>query len=114
MIYDTPAKFINVSSDQSVIEGGNLLLVCETSGKLAPNITWTKIGQESGENKILHLGTRYKIENVSRSDAGTYRCTSFNGVGNSVSHLLTVDVICKYGYNFKSLQFFIVKSVSYY
>ena len=90
------ASFINVSSDTSLIEGSVLQLFCNASGRPAPNITWVRITSSGSESNVLHRGTTWEFENVSRTEAGTYRCIAYNGVGNSVSHTLRVNVECEY------------------
>ena len=66
-------------------------LICEASGKPEPNINWTKDGSDS----VLHTGSTWNLTNISSDDAGTYRCTAYNGAGNAVHHTMAVIVDCK-------------------
>lgn len=87
--------FIDVSSDKSLREGHHLQLICDASGRPTANITWVKGG---GESDVLHRGSTYDFKNISRTEAGIYRCTAYNGAGNPVSHTLRVNVQCEYMY----------------
>lgn len=93
--YLAPPRFIDVSSDKSLREGHHLQLICDASGRPTPNITWVKGGSESD---VLHRGSTWDFKNISRTEAGIYRCTAYNGAGNAVSHTLRVNVQCEYMY----------------
>ena len=80
-------------------EGSNLQLFCQASGKPAPNITWVQLLQDGSESEVLHWGHTWIFLNITSAQAGTYRCTAYNGVGDPVTHSLTVNVLCKYVYN---------------
>ena len=71
-------------------------LLCKASGRPAPNITWVRITSNGSESNVLHKGTTWDFKNVSRTEAGTYRCIAYNGVGYSVSYTLMVNVECEY------------------
>ena len=45
---------------------------------------------------VLHRGTNWDFKNISRTEAGTYRCIANNGIEDSVSHTINVTVICEY------------------
>ncbi|XP_020602478.1 hemicentin-2-like [Orbicella faveolata] len=78
------------SGNQTIIEGSNVTLFCNASGKPGPNVTWTmENGNDGGE---VSFENPWVIKNVSRNDIGTYRCTANNGVGNPVSRILYVNV----------------------
>ena len=91
-----PATITNVSSDEHLLEGSDLQLFCVASGRPTPDITWVRIFPSSSVSEVLHRNTAWDFKNVSRTDAGTYRCTASNGVGNSVSRTLQVNVECEY------------------
>ena len=76
-------------------EGLDLQLYCEASGKPVPNITWTRVFDNGGESELLHRETTWKILNINRTDAGTFRCTANNGAGNPASQTIEVNVFCK-------------------
>ena len=90
------ANFTTVSSDTTLVEGHNLQLFCIASGRPAPNITFVRIFPDGSESDVLHRGATWDLINISRTDAGTYRCTANNGVGNPVNHTLRVNVQCEY------------------
>ena len=91
-----PATITNVSSDEHLLEGSDLQLFCIASGRPTPNITWVRIFQSGSVSEVLHRYTTWDFKNISRTDAGTYRCTASNGVGNPVSRTLQVNVECEY------------------
>lgn len=91
-----PPRFTYVSSDEFLREGKNLQLFCNASGIPAPNITWVRITPSGSESDVLHRGTSWDFKNISRADAGTYRCKASNGVGNPANHALRVNVECEY------------------
>ena len=48
----------------------------------------------TGHTKVE--GLSLQLENVGRTDAGIYICTANNGVGESASAQITVNINCKY------------------
>ena len=88
-------RFTNVSNDKSLREGHNLQLFCDACGRPTPNITWVRITSSGSESEVLHRGTIWDLKNISRTEAGTYRCIAYNGVGNSVNHTVRVYVECE-------------------
>ena len=89
--------------NQTVLEGTNVTLHCNASGKPTPNITWTKDGSQA----VLFLGDIYGFVNVQRQNAGDYTCTAWNGVGRQSNATATVNVQCESRYSFllKSVLF---------
>ena len=76
-------------SNITVVEGENSTLTCHVSGTPMPSVSWTEVrtGHRT-EGKIQAL------VNVSRSDAGEYKCEASNFCGNdSKSTFLIVN--CK-------------------
>ena len=96
LLFSVPTRLTNVSRDQSVLEGSNMTLFCEATGRPTPNITWTRVFEDYRNSKILHQGSAWVFVNISRTASGTYRCTADNGFGNPVSQVFRVDVTCKY------------------
>ncbi|XP_071965960.1 uncharacterized protein [Antedon mediterranea] len=66
----------------TTIEGGNITLTCEATGRPSPTFSWTFNGQplDGKYSNLLHL------EQVNSSTAGTYACQASNAV-TSVSSL---------------------------
>ena len=90
-----PATITNVSSDEYLLEGSDLQLFCIASGRPTPDITWVRIFASGSVSEVSHRYTTWDFKNISRTDAGTYRCTASNGVGNPVSRTLQVNVECE-------------------
>ena len=90
-----PATITNVSSDERLLEGSDLQLFCIASGRPTPNITWARILPSGSVSEVLHRNTTWDFKNISRTDAGSYSCTASNGIGNSVSRTLQVNVECE-------------------
>ena len=84
-----------ISNDKSLWEGSDLQLICDAYGRPTPNITWVRITSSGSESDVLHRGTTRGFKNISRTEAGTYRCIAYNGVGNPVNHTLRVYVECE-------------------
>ena len=73
----------------TVIEGENSSLSCYVSGTPMPSVSWTEVRTgDRTEGKILAL------VNVSKSDAGEYKCEASNFCGND-SKSTFVIVNCK-------------------
>ena len=78
-------------SSAVVVEGENVTLYCNATGKPPPNITWTK----DGSTTVLSQGEMYNLVNIQRQTAGGYICTAWNGVGQPNNATATVTVHCK-------------------
>ena len=80
----------------TVIEGGNITLICNISGVPAPSILWTQIGS----SKVVSHNSSLTIVNVSRPGTPDnmiqYQCTASNGVETSATDTVNVTVHCKY------------------
>ena len=79
----------------TVIEGGNITLVCNVSGVPSPSILWTQIGS----SKVVSQNSSLTIVNVSRPGTPDnmiqYQCTASNGVGTPAIATVNVTVHCK-------------------
>ena len=74
-------------------EGNNIVVSCVTDGKPQPTITWTKIGEPSN---VAYPDTQtLTITRANRTDAGAYKCTATNGIGESASATIHVNMFCK-------------------
>lgn len=91
-----PVQLTNVSSDQTVREGSNMMLVCEATGRPDPKITWTRVVEDGSNSEVLHNATTWNFANINRTISGTYCCTADSGYGNLASHEVKVNVKCKY------------------
>ena len=73
----------------TVIEGENSSLTCHVSGTPMPSVSWTEVRTgDRTDGEILVL------VNVSKSDAGEYKCEASNFCGND-SKSTFVIVNCK-------------------
>ena len=76
-------------------EGDNITLMCHTSGKPEPIITWTKLGSFV----VLSNTSSLTIVNVSRPETPDnmiqYQCTASNGVETPATATVNVTVHCK-------------------
>ena len=75
--------------NKTVSEGGNLSLSCLAAGTPPPMVSWVRVssGQRIYSNELV-------ITNISRIEAGEYRCEASNECGNA-SGRATIDVQCK-------------------
>ena len=72
-----------------MIEGENRTLTCNVSGSPKQTVTWTEVSSRSQSKGVV----RY-LTNISRNNAGEYKCEATNDCGNSsASTFLTV--LCK-------------------
>ena len=74
----------------SITEGSDVTLHCIATGNPLPNITW--IWQDTGD--VFGSSEQLTLTAVNRSQAGTYQCFAWNGIGNS-SRTCQFDVFCK-------------------
>ena len=75
--------------NELVIEGGNVTLTCNASGFPTPIVYWVKTSSRDRFN-----GTELVFTNISRSDAGEYKCVASNLCTST--ELVEVDVLCKF------------------
>jgi len=97
IIVQYSSSITGLSGETAVIEGGNVTLECRAVGNPKPNITWTRLPDNSDVAMPLtniteqDAGMCYScpltqsctlpLTNISRHDAGMFRCTADNGVG---------------------------------
>ncbi|XP_059563796.1 cell adhesion molecule 1 isoform X5 [Myotis daubentonii] len=66
-------------------EGDALELTCEVSGKPQPvKVTWVRVDDEMPQHAVLS-GPNLFINNLNKTDNGTYRCEASNAVGKAHS-----------------------------
>ena len=51
--------------------------------------------ENGSDSNVLFTGKNYVFPN-NRTNAGTYRCTADNGIGNAVNHTVNMTVYCEY------------------
>ena len=75
--------------DENITEGNNLNLTCQASGTPSPAVSWIIVSSGQRTN-----GSVLQLTNISRNEAGDYRCEASNECGDS-SEPVTVTVQCK-------------------
>lgn len=89
---DAPSVTSN-STRYNFTEGSDIKLSCVADGRPQPTITWTKIGESSD---VGYPDTQTLIiTNANRTKAGAYKCTANNGIGESASASMRVNMFCK-------------------
>ena len=76
--------------DKGVTEGKNTTLVCNASGIPQPVVSW--INGHSGDRIP---GSVFAFTNISRHQAGEYRCEASNPCGNATESV-AINVLCKF------------------
>ena len=80
------------------VEGGNVSLSCNASGKPAPVITWIQV--QVGDSEVLAQGSSISVVNITRPGTPDtmiqYQCTASNGVESPAKVVANVTVHCKY------------------
>lgn len=90
-----PKVRINIrTSVQTVLAGNSVEFECLAIGDPRARVTWSKVGSRMPADVIIS-GGMLKIEQVKQSDAGQYRCTATNEVGEVQSHVI-LHVQCKW------------------
>ena len=97
-LYFEDAPSVDVYPTSSVVvEGQNVTLSCNASGKPYPRLTWTKVG---GLGQVLSQTSTLIVNNASRTVTTNnmiqYQCTADNGVGHPATAVANVTVHCKY------------------
>ena len=81
-------SFIQSIPDIVVTEGDNVTLICNVSGT-PTQVSWINV--HSGNATLVN---ELVLENISRHDAGEYRCEARNPCRNATESA-TIDVQCK-------------------
>ena len=89
LLFCTVPSMVYPLENITVIEGENRTLTCNVSGGPVLTVTWTEVSSRSQSSGVV----RY-LTNISRKNAGEYKCEATNDCGNSsASTFLTV--LCK-------------------
>ena len=91
-----PINITGIRGKLSVLEGHNLQLTCEVSGRPDPSINWTKENPGNQGNTVVVQGKVLNITNINRTDAGNYTCTAYNDFGKPDNQTVYVNVTCEY------------------
>ena len=87
MYIAVPPNITEISGNQIVTEGGNVTLKCLADGKPTPNITWMGLSDNRVVNRTL--------TDIRKQDAGRYKCTADNGIGNPAIGDVRIVVQCE-------------------
>ncbi|XP_035996829.1 hemicentin-1 isoform X1 [Fundulus heteroclitus] len=71
-------------SPMTVIEGGFITLLCESSGIPPPTLTWMKDGytlKPDQRLRVLSGGRQLQISSAEKTDTGSYSCTASSAAG---------------------------------
>ena len=90
----TEPSSIQPIQNETLTEGGSVTLFCNASGMPSPSVSWIKLGGGELTNRSELVFT-----NISRSEAGEYRCEASNLCANATESA-TVDVLCKSSMNY--------------
>ncbi|KAM3922273.1 basement membrane-specific heparan sulfate proteoglycan core protein isoform 4-T4 [Leptodactylus fuscus] len=83
-----PKVRINIrTSVQTVLAGNSVEFECLAIGDPRAKVTWSKVGSRLPSDAVITGGT-LRIDQVKQSDAGQYRCTATNDVGEVQSHVI--------------------------
>ena len=81
---------IQAVKNETVTEGDNVTLICTASGIPSPTVSWMKVSANQRT-----YGDVWVFKNISRSEAGEYRCEASNECGDA-SESASIDVQCKF------------------
>ncbi|XP_072011491.1 basement membrane-specific heparan sulfate proteoglycan core protein isoform X5 [Engystomops pustulosus] len=83
-----PKVRINIrTSVQTVLAGNSVEFECLAIGDPRAKVTWSKVGSRLSSDVVV-TGNTLRIEQVKQTDAGQYRCTATNDVGEVQSHVI--------------------------
>ncbi|XP_048683331.2 neurotrimin isoform X2 [Caretta caretta] len=90
LIVQVSPKIVEISSDISVNEGGNISLTCIATGRPDPTITWRHISPKAvgfvSEDEYL------EITGITKEQSGEYECSASNDVAAPVVRRVKVTV----------------------
>ncbi|XP_048368914.1 neurotrimin isoform X3 [Sphaerodactylus townsendi] len=90
LIVQVPPKIVEISSDISINEGGNISLTCIATGRPDPMITWRHILPKAGG--FLSEDEYLEITGITREQSGEYECSASNDVSPPVVRRVNVTV----------------------
>ena len=82
-----------ISRNITVNETDDVVLFCNASGRPNPTIMWTFRGYFADMEPVTLKSL--SLPNLSRNQAGRYRCTATNGVTKPASAEVLVAINCK-------------------
>ncbi|XP_066024470.1 hemicentin-1-like isoform X4 [Pocillopora verrucosa] len=76
----------------TVIEGGNITLICNVSGVPSPSVVWTEVGSPVILSRKISLTVANVTRPGTRDNLIQYQCTARNGVGTSSTTTVSIAV----------------------
>ena len=83
-----PPENIHTLGNQTVSQNDTIHLNCTADGIPAPNVSWTKLPENTPANFVLII--------TGKQDEGFYRCTADNGVRNAATTEIFITVQSKH------------------
>ena len=86
----------------TVIEGGNITLICNVSGvpspspSPSPSVVWTEVGSPVILSRKISLTVANVTRPGTRDNLIQYQCTARNGVGTSSTTTVSFAVHCQF------------------
>ena len=87
-------RFVSVTNDTNVLEGGEVLLPCHVTGHPLPVVTWYKDGIDVHfilQSKFIFQGNDLLLKDVVEKDSGFFKCKAENYL-NSTEQVFHLDV----------------------
>ena len=82
-----PPSITDTSGNITVNDTDSVTLTCTADGFPAPNITWTRLSDNSAVPETFNI--------TGKQDEGYYRCTADNGIGNPATGNVFITVKSK-------------------
>ena len=78
------APSVAVSPARSTInETGSATFKCSVIGNPKPTVVWSKLNSQTNISQSLVLGDTLRLQNLKGSDAGVYKCSAINILGQA-------------------------------
>ncbi|KAM9114002.1 neurotrimin isoform 5-T6 [Pangshura tecta] len=91
LIVQVSPKIVEISSDISINEGGNISLTCIATGRPDPTITWRHISPKAAVGFVSE-DEYLEITGITREQSGEYECSASNDVAAPVIRRVKVTV----------------------
>ncbi|KAI1289176.1 Down syndrome cell adhesion molecule [Halotydeus destructor] len=101
MVIYVPPSWLSEPSEIGPTKGDTILVSCQASGFPQPKIAWKK-AENTSSGSYKHIGSSFRIQvlengtlymqDVQKSDSGSYLCRASNGVGTDLSKVIRIAV----------------------
>jgi len=82
-----PPEITHISDSQTLNNGDQVTLNCTVDGNPTPNISWTRLS----DNSVV----TFPLTVTGKQDEGNYRCTANNGIGKPMTRDTSITVHCE-------------------